>query len=104
MVTFLTSSLQHMGFKEHMRPIPSVVGMGDATPFLWTAGLSSKDGDEKTQETLLKRQHVAFTAESKSSILDSSFVQLLVFSYGLHFPRCISPISIPIRPLTKLQQ
>ena len=85
MVTFLTSSLQHMGFKEHMRPVPSVVGMGDAVPFLWIAGLGPEDGDEKTQESLLKRQHIAFTAESKSSILgypSSSLWSFLLVSFS----------------------
>ncbi len=56
MVTFLTSSLQHMGFREHMRPIPSVVGMGDAVQFLWIVGLGfqrrgrkdTRDSHEKT--------------------------------------------------------
>ena len=55
-----------------MRPVPSVVGMGDAVPFLWVAGLGPNDGDEKTQESVLKSHHIAFTAESQSSILHSS--------------------------------
>lgn len=63
MVTFLTSSLDHLGFKVYMRPAPHVVGMGDGTPYLWLAGLGPEDGDEKMQEGLVKRQHVAFTAE-----------------------------------------
>ncbi len=73
MVAFLTSSLQHMGFKEFFRPIPSVVGMGDAAPFMWIAGVDPKDADEKTQETLLKRQHIAFTAESQSRTIFPAF-------------------------------
>jgi hypothetical protein len=66
MVTFLTSSLQHLGFKEYMRPVPTVVGMGDATPFFWLSGLdpSNGNGEEKVLEGLLKRQHIAFTADS----------------------------------------
>lgn len=67
-VTFLTTSLQHMGFKEQMRPIPTVVGMGDTSPFLWAAGVALDDGSEKTLEGLLKRQHIAFTAESQSCV------------------------------------
>ncbi|MCJ1243338.1 hypothetical protein MMC30_000535 [Trapelia coarctata] len=68
MVTFLISSLQHLGFKEHMRPIPSVVGMGDAVAFLWLSGLDLEDEDEKKQESLLKRNHIAFTAENGEQV------------------------------------
>ena len=64
MVTFLTTSLAHMGFKEMLRPIPTVVGMGDTSPFLWIACIDPNDGDVKTQEACLKKQHIAFTAES----------------------------------------
>ncbi|KAI9673449.1 MAG: hypothetical protein M1817_002911 [Caeruleum heppii] len=67
-VNFLASSLKHMGFKEHMRPIPTVVGMGDAVPFIWIAGVGAEFGDEKTQVTLLKRQHIAFTAENMDQV------------------------------------
>jgi hypothetical protein len=66
-ITFLVSSLQHLGFKEHMRPIPSVVGLGEATPYLWITGLDPVDGDEKTYETLLKKTHIAFTAQRQSA-------------------------------------
>ena len=65
MIKFLHNSLQHMGFKEQVRPAPSVVGMGEANPYLWVAGLDSKGGDEKIQESVMKEQHIAFTAESQ---------------------------------------
>ena len=63
-VKFVLDSLQHMGYKEHMRPIPNVVGLGDATPFLWIVGADLQDGEERLQADLLKRQHIAFTAKS----------------------------------------
>lgn len=98
MVAFLTSALQHLGFKEHMRPIASVVGMGDAVAFLWIDGLGPEVGDETTQERVLKRQHVAFSAESQSSMRGVPSSSPLVFL----FPRCIFLISIPARPLTDM--
>lgn len=66
-ITFLTTSLAHMGFKEHMRPVPTVVGLGEQHPYLWFVGLDPKDADEKTQEAILKHVHIAFTAESESN-------------------------------------
>ena len=63
-VAFLASSLQHMGFKEMIRPVPYVVGMGDTKPFLWIACIDAKDVDQMTVEIFLKNQHIAFTAES----------------------------------------
>jgi hypothetical protein len=49
-----------------IRPIPYVVGFGDARPFLWIDTIEG--GDEKTLEALLKKQHIAFTAESLSAL------------------------------------
>ncbi|KLJ06506.1 hypothetical protein EMPG_10104 [Blastomyces silverae] len=63
-VTFLTNSLQHLGITEHMRPVPTVVAMGDTTPFLWIVGIEPNDWDKKTHKGLLKTQHIAFTAET----------------------------------------
>ncbi|RDL35720.1 Uncharacterized protein BP5553_06332 [Venustampulla echinocandica] len=69
MVEFLISSLGHLGFKEHMRPIPTVIGMGDAMPFLWLYGAEAAEGDvATTQEKLIKMQHIAFTAENAEQV------------------------------------
>ncbi len=65
LITFLTASLQHVGFKEHMRPIPTVVGLGEDRPYIWITGVDSQTGDEE-QESLLKKHHIAFTAHSES--------------------------------------
>lgn len=72
LITFLKSSLQHMGFKEFWRPIPTVVGLGDSRPYMWIAGVDPKTGDTEGQESLVKREHIAFTADSQSPKL--SFV------------------------------
>jgi hypothetical protein len=86
-VTFLLASLQHLGFKEHMRPIPTVVGLGDAMPFMWITGADHENGDTKTQEELLKKSHIAFTAESQSNCIGypsftPQFASLLSLSYN----------------------
>lgn len=67
LVTFLTSSLAHLGFKEHTRYGPYIVGLGEETAYFWLAGILSEDADEKTVVEMLKKQHIAFAAESKSS-------------------------------------
>ena len=72
LITFLTTSLA--GFKEIIRPVPNVVGLGEFHPYFWLTGLDSADVDAKTLELALKRNHIAFTAESMlySFILHSS--------------------------------
>jgi hypothetical protein len=45
-----------------MRPIPTAVGMGDTGPYFWVSGCEM---DEATAKEVLKRQHTAFTADSK---------------------------------------
>lgn len=73
--------------------MPTVVGMGDAVPFLWIDGLGTKDIDEKTQESLPKKQHIAFTAESQSSIFWPPFIQPLI-----PLPRCLSQLASLLAP------
>ena len=75
-VTFLTSSLQHLGFKEFVRPVPFVVGMGESKPYFWITGINPEEVDEKMLEVLLKKQHIAFTAESESIV--RSFLSVLL--------------------------
>lgn len=52
-----------------MRPIPTVIGMGDATPFLWITGIDISDADLKAADKFYKGQHTAFMAESQSTAL-----------------------------------
>lgn len=73
-IAFLTSSLKHLGLKEIVRPVPFVVGLGEKAPYFWITGIDPDYADEKTQELLSKKQHVAFTAESKSISFPVSFV------------------------------
>lgn len=66
LVTFLINSLQHLGFKEYFRPIPSVVGMGDESPYLWITGVEFEGSDEATVAKILNKHHVAFNATGES--------------------------------------
>jgi hypothetical protein len=68
-VSFLTASLAHMGIKELMRPVPTVVGLGpDKDPFLWVAAFDNLDGNGKgeTEDVGVKLPHFALKAASKS--------------------------------------
>ncbi|KAL8752822.1 MAG: hypothetical protein Q9199_005474 [Rusavskia elegans] len=68
LVAFLTSSLAHLGFKEHTRYGPYIVGLGEETAYFWLAGILSEDADGKTVEEMLKKQHIAFTAENAGQV------------------------------------
>ncbi|MCJ1331404.1 hypothetical protein MMC10_008094 [Thelotrema lepadinum] len=59
-VSFLVDSLQHMGFKEFMRPMPGLVAMGETTPWLWVSSLNPKFEEGNPQKCF----HLAFTAEN----------------------------------------
>jgi hypothetical protein len=63
-ITFLTTSLKDLGFKEIMRPVPNVVGLGENAPYFWVKGVDTSETDEKTFDALLKQTHIAFVAES----------------------------------------
>jgi hypothetical protein len=65
LISFLTKSLGHLGFKEMMRPVPNVVGLGEESPYFWIRALCPEDVDGKSVDGLLKQNHIAFTAESK---------------------------------------
>jgi len=68
LVAFLLTSLSHLGFKEIMRPAPHAVGLGDVAPFFWLTGVEDADVDAKTLELILKKTHVAFTAEKSADV------------------------------------
>lgn len=69
LVSFLTSSLSHMGYKDMVRMphVPALCGMGDHTgAFMWIAGLNAETPEEeKALKKVLTRQHTAFVAESE---------------------------------------
>lgn len=66
LIQFLVASLAHMGFKEHYRPVPEVAGLGEERPYFWISGLIPAGTDAETVLALLKSNHMAFTAQSRS--------------------------------------
>jgi len=68
-VSFLIASLSHMGFKEHWRPIPTVVGMGEEKAYIWIAGIPEDNGAGAVVENLAKQaSHTAFTAQNGEQV------------------------------------
>ncbi|KIN07020.1 hypothetical protein OIDMADRAFT_15973 [Oidiodendron maius Zn] len=61
-ITFLTTSLQHLGFKEMFRPVPTLVGMGETTPYFWVNAVDTKEP--------AVRRHIAFSAENTKQVKD----------------------------------
>ncbi|KAL8976633.1 MAG: hypothetical protein Q9205_007396 [Flavoplaca limonia] len=68
LITFLTSSLAHLGFKEHIRFGPHVIGMGEEMPYFWLVGIVSEDADEKTVKEVLGGGHFAFGAGNAEQV------------------------------------
>lgn len=64
-ISFLTTALAPLGFKEIKRPLPTFVGLGDNSPWFW---MTTVDGDVETHEAILKKQHMAFTATSAEQV------------------------------------
>ena len=73
-VAFYLSALAPLGYKEHMRPVDNVVGLGVYYPDFWITGV--KDGEAEAEgqgeedataaQTNRKPIHIAFSANSKS--------------------------------------
>ena len=63
-ISFLVASLQHIGFKEHTRPVPYAAGLGDKTPYMWIVGTDEKEV-KKAPESRLKKEHIAFSVKSQ---------------------------------------
>ncbi|KAL8679786.1 MAG: hypothetical protein Q9186_003951 [Xanthomendoza sp. 1 TL-2023] len=84
LVSFFTTSLAHMGFKEHIRYGSYIVGLGEENAaYFWIAGIVPEDTDEKTVEAVLRKQHIAFTAESEFLFrFDPSLVVSSVIVFG----------------------
>lgn len=61
-VQWLITSMQHMGFREHARPVPNVVGLGADWSWFWVNGMAG--GDDEGAMQVLKGLHIAFRAES----------------------------------------
>lgn len=62
-IKFLTAALGHMGFKEMLRPVPGVVGLGEQKPYFWISGIGN-DRQPLKAEDMEKRitHHYAFSA------------------------------------------
>ncbi|KKZ64904.1 hypothetical protein EMCG_09193 [[Emmonsia] crescens] len=70
-VAFYKAALAPLGYKEHMRPAPHVVGLGVYYPDFWITGVKAdEDGDDARDENGLKRKpiHVAFDAKSHTLV------------------------------------
>jgi hypothetical protein len=69
-VSFLTTSLAHLGFKELYRPTPTVAGMGEEKPYFWVDARADIDAaEEEVLLKVLKTTHIAFAAESMSAVI-----------------------------------
>ena len=68
LITFLTTALAHLHFKEIVRPVPNVVGLGEQAPYFWISGFVPEGVEEKSLDSLLKGWHIAFTAESECCV------------------------------------
>ncbi|TVY71504.1 hypothetical protein LSUE1_G007097 [Lachnellula suecica] len=67
-ITFLTTSFEPLGLKEIARPVPTVVGFGEKTPYFWLNVADLKEVDSKSHEAVLKSQHIAFTAATTEEV------------------------------------
>lgn len=71
-VSFYLAALAPLGFKEHLRPHPKVVGMGVYYPEFWIASDAVPSSSASVEVVLAGRQnvvfgstHVAFSTGSK---------------------------------------
>ena len=63
MTTWVLASNSIFGFKEIMRPVSHVVGLGEIRPYFWViSDPTTKATEEQVREW--RKQHVAFTVES----------------------------------------
>lgn len=66
LITFLKASLAHLDFKEFLRPVPGMVGLGRDRPYLWIDSYHVvEEAEINAVQRMLDVMHVAFTADSK---------------------------------------
>ena len=64
MVSWLVASNSVFGFREIMRPVSHVVGLGEERPYFWVwSDPTTEATDAQVREW--EKQHIAFTAESE---------------------------------------
>ncbi|KAF7185821.1 hypothetical protein HII31_12694 [Pseudocercospora fuligena] len=66
-VSWLVTSNSLFGFKEIMRPLPHVVGLGEDRPYFWIWSDPSTEASEY-QVKEWRKQHIAFTVESVEQV------------------------------------
>lgn len=96
---FLKAALAPIGYKEMMRPVKWAVGLGDTTPNFWINGVGADGMSEEAIVEMVKSQHFAFLAESKSS----QSVNLMINTSLLTRPvkvtnKCSNSTTQPSRP------
>ncbi|KAI1931091.1 hypothetical protein LOZ65_001290 [Ophidiomyces ophidiicola] len=72
-LSFYLAALAPLGYKEHMRPVENVIGLGVYYPDFWITGVKpeSEDGDDRDQdkqENQRKPLHIAFSASSREQV------------------------------------
>ncbi|KEF58512.1 lactoylglutathione lyase [Exophiala aquamarina CBS 119918] len=67
-VAFFLAAYAHMGFKDAIRPVPGVVGLGDETGcFLWISGFDSKF-NPISDDAHIFRTHLALSAKDRTQV------------------------------------
>lgn len=69
LITFLKASLAHLDFKEFLRPVPGMVGLGRDSPYLWIDSYHvASEAEINAVQKMLDVMHVAFKANSASKL------------------------------------
>ncbi|KAK2795456.1 hypothetical protein FQN52_005223 [Onygenales sp. PD_12] len=64
-VTFYKSALAPLGYKEHLRPVENVVGLGAMYPDFWITGVKDDDDDDEPAQQQ-PSVHVAFSIKHRA--------------------------------------
>ncbi|KIW15403.1 hypothetical protein PV08_05449 [Exophiala spinifera] len=66
-VAFFSNACAHMGVKEVMRPVPTVVGLGETAPWLWISGVDGKREPIADTEQI-HPVHLALAAKDQAQV------------------------------------
>ncbi|EAS37108.3 glyoxalase [Coccidioides immitis RS] len=68
-VSFYLAALQPLGYKEMMRPVDNVVGLGVYYPDFWITGVKSDDNQDADEDSKQQKPlHVAFSTNSRELV------------------------------------
>ncbi|EEH21278.1 hypothetical protein PABG_03509 [Paracoccidioides brasiliensis Pb03] len=68
-VAFYKAALAPLGYKEHMRPVENVVGLGVYYPDFWITGVKAEDYNrEEDGDVSMKPAHVAFDTNNRAFV------------------------------------